>query len=80
METPLQRPVRHDLYVQETDGTKRLKRCDEEYRKFVTELWFATRHVIECGQMRNLPEEVAKEGYVREYDTEALGGSDRGGA
>lgn len=64
---PTARPVRHDLYVMEKDGTKRLKRCDEEYRKFVSELWFASRNVIECGQMRNLPEEVAREGYMREY-------------
>ncbi len=64
---PSKRPVRHDLFVEEEDGSKRLKRCDEEYRKFVTELWFSARHVIECDQMRNLPEEVAREGYMREY-------------
>jgi hypothetical protein len=70
---PTIRPVRHDLWVQEKDGSKRLKRCDEEYRKFVTELWFAARNVIECDQMRELPEEVAKEGWMREY-TDAPGG------
>jgi hypothetical protein len=70
---PSQRPVRHDLFVTEKDGTRRLKRCDEEYRKKVTELWFATRNVIECNQMRGLPEEVAAEGYMREY-TLAPGG------
>ena len=64
---PTMRPVRHDLYVMEENGTKRLKRCDEEYRKFITELWFSSRNVIECDQMRNLPEEVAREGYMREY-------------
>lgn len=61
------RPVRHDLFVTEENGTERLKRCDEEYRKFVTELWFSVRNVIECGQMRELPEDVAREGYMREY-------------
>ncbi len=70
---PTSRPVRHDLFVLEPDGTKRLKRCDEEYRKFVTELWFASRNIIECGQMRNLPQEVAREGCLREY-MEAPGG------
>lgn len=70
---PTTRPVRHDLYVNEPNGVKRLKRCDEEYRKFVSELWFASRNVIECGQMRNLPEEVAHEGCLREY-MEAPGG------
>jgi hypothetical protein len=65
---PSPRPVRYDLFVEE-DGYQRLKRCDEEYGKFVTELWFAARMVIECDQMRELPEEVAKEGCCREYMT-----------
>lgn len=64
---PTERPVRQDLFIFDRDGNRRLKRCDEEYRKFVTELWFATRNVIECDQMRELPEEVAREGYMREY-------------
>lgn len=70
---PTPRPVRHDLFVTEKNGEKRLKRCDEEYKKFVTELWFSSRNVIECGQMRNLPQEVAHEGCLREY-IDAAGG------
>lgn len=64
---PSSRPVRYDLFVEEEWGEQRLKRCDEEYGKFVTELWFSARMVIECDQMRELPEEVAKEGCCREY-------------
>jgi hypothetical protein len=64
---PTKRPVRYDLFVQNDDGSKRLKRCDEEYGKFVTELWFSVRNVIECGQIRELTEEVTQDGYMREY-------------
>lgn len=69
---PTKRPVRHDLYVEEVvNGVpmKRHKRCDEHYFNFVTELWFSARYVIECGQMRNLPDDVLQEGCLREYDT-----------
>lgn len=69
---PSKRPVRHDLYVEETINgvtNKRHKRCDEHYANFVTELWFSARYVIECGQMRNLPDDVLQEGCLREYDT-----------
>lgn len=65
-----QRPVRHDLFILEGPPerqVKRLKRCDEHYSKFVTELWFSVRYVIECEQMHNLPEDVMMEGCMREY-------------
>jgi len=63
---PTARPVRHDLYI-EDDGEQRLKRCDEHFSKFVTELWFCVRYIIECDQMRELPEDVMIEGTLREY-------------
>lgn len=68
--SPTKRPVRHDLFV--IEGTsdrpeKRLKRCDEHYSKFVTELWFSVRYVIECDQMHGLQDEVMNEGCIREY-------------
>jgi hypothetical protein len=65
---PTQRPVRFDLFIPD-QATKvmRLKRCDEHYSKFITELWFSVREVIESDQMRNLPEEVMAEGCLREY-------------
>lgn len=66
--SPSLRPVRHDLFVaDEKTHTKRLKRCDEHYRKFVTELWFSVRYVIECDQMRQLSREIMHEGCMREY-------------
>jgi len=53
--------------IDDKTGDKRLKRCDEHYRKFVTELWWSVRLAIESDQIRNLPEEVAREGYLREW-------------
>lgn len=61
---PTTRPVRFDLYIDER-GVKRLKRCDEHYSKFVTEMWFSTREAIESQQVRNLPRIVANEGQLR---------------
>lgn len=66
---PSSRPVRYDLYVVEASGMKRLKRCDEEYGKFVSELWFTARNIIECGQMRELDNDVCNELCMREYTT-----------
>lgn len=63
---PSVRPVRHDLFVSE-NGHDRLKRCDEHYFDFVTELWFSVRYCIESEQLRELPEDVMREGCAREY-------------
>lgn len=71
---PTRRPVRHDLYIIDSvTQEKRLKRCDEEYGKYVTELWFAVRNIVECDQMRELPEDVMHEGCMREYSDVAAG-------
>ncbi len=64
---PTARPVRFDLFVEEKDGRKRLKRCDEHYSKGVSEYWFSTREAIESGQIRNLSRAVAYEGQCRLY-------------
>lgn len=65
---PSTRPVRHDLFmVDMMTRARRLKRCDEHYSKFVTELWFSVREVIEADQMRNLPQNVMQEGCLRIY-------------
>lgn len=66
---PTDRPVRFDLFVPDNRGGKRLKRCDEHYSKFVTELWFSVREAIESGQVRCLPRNVAEEGQMRLYST-----------
>jgi hypothetical protein len=39
--------------------------CFMVFGKFVSELWFATRYLIEAGQMRDLPEDTARDGYMR---------------
>lgn len=63
---PTKRPVSLDHFVRdESTGLRRLKRCDEHYSKFVTELWFSVYYVIVSGQMRNLPKEDAEEGCKR---------------
>jgi hypothetical protein len=68
------RPVRHDYYVTDVpNGPQRHKRCDEEYLKFVTELWFSVRNLIECRQLRGIPEDVLAEGCLRQYDLVAGG-------
>jgi hypothetical protein len=64
---PTSRPVRQGLYVTDKNGQKRLKRCDEEYSKFVTELWFSTREAIRMTQIRGLPKNVAYEGQLRMF-------------
>jgi hypothetical protein len=64
--TATKRPVSQDEYVWEGDTqTKRLKRCDEHYSKFVTELWFSIRYAVMSHQIRRLPKDVAAEGAKR---------------
>lgn len=62
---PTDRPVRQGYYITEKNGTKRLKKCSEEYSKFVTEMWHSTREAIRMKQIRGLPKNVAYEGQLR---------------
>ena len=63
-----ERPVRHDLMIFDLKlREKRLKKCSEHYSKFATEAWFSVRYVIECGQMRDLPMDVMRDGCLREF-------------
>jgi len=62
------RPVSLDHWTFDLDTReRRLKRCDEEYSKFVTELWFTTRLAVESNQIRGLPSELIEEGSQREW-------------
>lgn len=64
------RPVSNDLFVDDETrgfGAKRLKRCDEHYSKFITEMWFSVRLLVECKQARELPESAVKEFSEREW-------------
>lgn len=49
-------------------STAKPKRCNESYGKFVTELWFSVRAVIECGQFRGITEDIVNEGQLRAWD------------
>lgn len=69
--SPTKRPVSGDEYVIDRQtGAKRLKRCDEHYIKFVTEMWFSVRLTVMSRQMRELPRDVAEEFYLREWTLE----------
>lgn len=66
--SPTTRPVCLDLYIYDEDlKQRRLKRCDEHYSKFVTELAFSVRYLVESEQLKNLPPEVADECGMREW-------------
>lgn len=41
--------------------------CKDYYSKFVTELWYSVRYVIEAGQFRGMTEDVMLEGCAREW-------------
>lgn len=60
------RPVRFDYFVTE-NGKKRLKRCNEEYKKRITEFWFSVRESIHSEQLKGLDKEVAHEGQLRMF-------------
>ena len=66
---PSKRPVTMDTFTDDKQtGERRLKRCDEHYSKFVTELWYSLRYAIEADQIRGLPEDVMDELCTREWD------------
>lgn len=62
------RPVFQGLNVEEK-GRKRPKRCDEHYSKFITEMWFSVRYLIEAGQIGELTDDIIHEGCMRVYET-----------
>jgi len=63
------RPVTADTYIVDREtGQTRLKRCDEAYSKFVTELYWSFRLAIESDQIRGLPREAMDEMCMREWD------------
>lgn len=62
-----ERFVSTEMKIQDESGVLRLKRCDEHYSKFVTELWFTARYTVESGQMRGMTEEILNDGMPREW-------------
>lgn len=66
--TPTDRPVTGDMFIQDVKTRqRRLKRCDEHYSKRVTEYWFSVRYLVEAGQCRTMPKDVAEEFGMREW-------------
>lgn len=67
--SPSKRPVTMDTYVNDkVTGERRLKRCDEHYSKFISELWYSLRYAIEADQIRGLPQEVVDELCTRNWE------------
>lgn len=63
-----QRPVSNDLLVfDERTQQRRLKMASEHYSKFVTELAFSVRAVVESGQARMFPMAAAEEFQKRKW-------------
>lgn len=66
--SPLVNPVEFGGRASDRPVSKGSKiTCREFYSKFVSEMWYAVRHLIEAGQLRGLPEEVMNEGCLREW-------------
>jgi hypothetical protein len=62
-----ERPVSNDMFVfDEKTRQRRFKTSYEHYSKFVTELAFAVRQVVESGQARKFPRQAAEEFQRRE--------------
>lgn len=62
-----ERPVCADMIIDTETGARRLKRCDEHYSKFVTEMWWSVRYAVESGQLRGMTEEILSDGTAREW-------------
>lgn len=62
------RPVSNELFVfDEKTQQRRPKKCSEHYSKFVTELAFSVRAVVESGQARSFPMQAAEEFQKRKW-------------
>ena len=64
---PTMRPVSNDIHTVDKDGFRRLKRADEHYSKFVSELWWSARYAIESDQIRGLTLDIILDGAPREW-------------
>lgn len=66
--TATDRPVSNDLFVfDEKTQQRRLKRCSEHYSKYVTQLAFDVRVLVESGQARMFPMPAAEEFQKRKW-------------
>jgi hypothetical protein len=63
-----ERPVSNDLFTMDPrTGQRRPIKCNEQYSKFVTELWYSMREATEGRQVRSLPREAAGQFGMREW-------------
>ncbi len=53
------------------------KSCKDEFDRFLSELWWATRWIVEADQLRGLPESVAQEGFMKQWEERFYGGKVR---
>lgn len=66
--SPTERVAGPDIWTNDLKtGLRRPKRSDEHYRKFVSELWWSWRYIVEADQMRGLPIEIALDAQPREW-------------
>lgn len=66
--TPTERPAGPDLYViDEKTKVRRLQTARERYTKFLAEMWWSTRYVIESDQMRGLALDIVLDAQPREW-------------
>lgn len=65
---PTDRPAGPDLYTL-TDGIRTIKTARQHFSKFVTELWWSWRYVVESDQMRGLTLDVILDAAPREWYT-----------
>lgn len=62
------RPAGPDLYiVDEKTGVRRIKKANEHFRKFVTELIWSWRYAIESDQIRGLTLDIVLDAQPREW-------------
>lgn len=64
---PTERPVGLDMYFTARDGIRRIKKANEHYSKFVSELWWSWRYATESDQIRGLSMEIVLDAQPREW-------------
>lgn len=71
---PTDRPITSELMIKDPKtGEMRLMKASERFSKFVTELWWTVRYIIESDQMRELPQETMDEGCRRLWEQKLNG-------
>jgi hypothetical protein len=65
---PARPPENNEMYIfDEVTKSRRLKKCNEHYSKYVTDAWFSVQQAVKSRQVRELPEDVMTEFSMREW-------------